>query len=446
MRLLRFEPYDTNAATFTFPAYDISLSDGRAEARSNFQMTPRGGFDPHGNDDAVHRPFDIIVDFDQIETTAVALQTAKDATKALFGKRGKLYAEPYNVGTEPTWQRTERWIDARCVQTPYERLIENYHYQPMALVFEVERLPWHGLPRPIWQFDEGFDETTLLPTTVVWDGNTEWDGGGFTQDMVLSPQLYQSGLANNRGNFPVTDAVFTVIAGGAAITHLEIEGGGAHLIFKDTIAAGKALVIDCGNLTVENDGVNAYTTAAFELGANHAIDTWCRFAPGETTITITWTGGTEDLLVDQNGGFEAPYASGLANGWTKTGSPTVAEVTSGVAEGSSAQSITNTDEATDSIKNTVAVNAGDVLTYVVKAKRTAGTGDGRVNTVSGGAETVTLTTDNYVEYRRTLVSTVTSEFIELYADDTATTVVYDDAKIIRADYSKFAVSFDDGWA
>ena len=445
MRLLRFEPYD-GSATFTFPAYDISIADGRAEARSNFQMTPRGGFDPHGNNDAVHRPFDIVVDFDQIETDAVSLQTAKDATKGLFGKRGKLYAEPYNTGTEPTWQRTERWIDARCVQTPFERLIENYHYQPMALVFEVERLPWHGLPRPIWQFDESYDEGNLTTYNVAFDSTWEWDGGGFTNDMVLSPQLYQSGLANNRGNYPVTDAVFTIVAGGAAITHLEIEGGGFHLIFKDSIQPGTALVIDCNNLTVENDGVNAYTAAAFELGANHTVEGWCHFAPGETTVTITWVGGTEDLLATQNGGFEAPYTSGLANGWTKTGTPTVAEVTSGVIEGLSAQSISNTNDATDSIKNPITVAVGDVLTYVVRAKRTSGTGDGRINTITGGATTMTLVTDSWVEFTRVETSTVTSEFIELYADDTGTTVIYDDARIIRHDYSKFAIDFDDGWA
>lgn len=372
MRLIRFEPYD-GSVTFTFPKYDISLADGRAEARSNFQMTPRGGFDPHGNDDAVHRPFDIVVDFDQIETDAVSLQTAKDATKGLFGKRGKLYAEPYNTGTEPTWQRTERWIDARVAQTPFERLIENYHYQPMALVFEIERLPWHGLPRPKWQFDESYSEVTLSTYNAVFDGSQFWDAGGFTNPLISSPHAHQSNLTNNNGNAAVTNIIFVLVAGGADITHLEIESdSGAHLVFSDTILKGTALVIDTHNLTVENDGVNAYDRAKFNFGTNHAIADWFVMNPGANAITVTFAGGIDDIIT--NGGFESGFSGGVGIGWTKNGTAEIVEENIDQRTGAKAQSIFKVDSAANSLQQNLTVAVGDSLAVTIWSKRIFGSG------------------------------------------------------------------------
>jgi hypothetical protein len=55
------------------------------------------------------------------------------------------------------------------------------------------------------------------------------------------------------------------------------------------------------------------------------------------TVNITPTYGADQLT---NGAFEAPYTSGLANGWTKAGTPVVAEETTIKHGGSSAQRLT----------------------------------------------------------------------------------------------------------
>lgn len=444
MRLLRFEPYD-GSATFTFPVYDISIADGRAEARSNFQMTPRGGFDPHGNDNAVHRPFDIVVDFDQIETDSVSLQTAKDATKAVFSKRGKLYAEPYNVGTEPTWQRTERWIDARCVVTPFERLIENYHFQPMALVFEVERLPWHGLPRPKWQFDESYSESTLTTYNAIFDATLFWDAGGFTNPLITSPHTQQAHLTVNNGNAAVTDISLVLVAGGADVTDLEIESdSGAHLVFNGTILAGTTLVIDTHNLTVEIDGVNAYNTADFGFGPNHAIADWFVMKPGANAVTVRWTGGTDDLIT--NGGFEDGFSGGLGVGWTKNGTPEIVEENIDQRTGAKAQSIRIVDSAAESLQQSFTVAVGDSLKVTIWSKRIFGTGDLVVNTASTAAQTSTPGIGSYAEFTYTWTATTTSEYIQIYSTDATTRILLDDIQVVRNGYPYFGMHYDDGWA
>lgn len=443
MRLTKFAPYDTNVSTFTFPKYDVLAHMGRAEARSNFQMTPSGGFDPHGNDDAVARPFDIVVDFEQIETTAVALQAKKDETLSIFRKRGKLYAEPYNTGAEANYLRVERWIDARCIQTPYDRLVENYHYQGFAYVFEVEKLPWHGLPRPIWQFDESYNESNLESYNVSFDSTWEWDGSGFTVPLIASPQQYQSGLANNNGNYPATDILFVVIAGGTDITRLEIEGNGGHLIFLDTISAGTALEINTENLTVVNNGVNAFTREAFQFGANHTIDDWFRMDPGENTITATFTGGVAEMLF--NGDFEQGYTSELGNGWTKNGVIEVFHEDINVHQGSLAQSIFNANGAANSIQQDFTVESGDSLGLTLWANRIAGSGNLGVDFASATGNTFAVSGSGYQEYSLTINATTTSESIKLYASDSTTRFLLDSISVIRNGYSKFSAHFDDGW-
>jgi hypothetical protein len=102
-----------------------------------------------------------------------------------------------------------------------------------------------------------------------------------------SPQVV---TITNDGDATVLGAVVTVTAGSADITALEIESdSGAHLTYDGTIEDGEALVVDCGALSVKNDGSSAY--ADFALGANHTARYWLPLPTGDTDLTVTWTGG-----------------------------------------------------------------------------------------------------------------------------------------------------------
>jgi hypothetical protein len=62
------------------------------------------------------------------------------------------------------------------------------------------------------------------------------------------------------GNAPVYDWVLTITATTNSITDVTITLGAYTLVWTGTIAAGQALVIDSGDFTVENNGVDALAT------------------------------------------------------------------------------------------------------------------------------------------------------------------------------------------
>ncbi len=300
MRLVRFEPYG-NRPVFAFPKFDIRIEYGRAEANSNLRITSAGPHDPYGRAEATTQPFPMIVSFEHIEATPPELQMMIDATKGLGGLRGKLVAQPYTDESQENYLRAERWIDARCIQTPYDRELTNYLFQPLDLVFMVERMPWHGLLYDIWHFDRYFNEISLKYDSKFYDLTTRWDVGGFSEPMNQNPFQYNPTVPNrprhaNHGNATIDDAVITVIAGSADITRLEITGHGAHLIFLETIKKGTGMQIDAYTRTVQNDSVNAYGRGRFELGPNHRLAGWIAVPPGPLDFTVTFEGGGTDAL------------------------------------------------------------------------------------------------------------------------------------------------------
>jgi hypothetical protein len=50
--------------------------------------------------------------------------------------------------------------------------------------------------------------------------------------------------------------------------------------------------VDCGQRSVKNNGVDAYSGLA--LNSGHTVADWLQIAPGANTITITYTGNADN--------------------------------------------------------------------------------------------------------------------------------------------------------
>ena len=107
----------------------------------------------------------------------------------------------------------------------------------------------------------------------------------------------------NSGNYYVVNPIITLTAGSTNITEAIIQkmsSTGAtilnELYFTGTLLAGNALVIDCGALTVLNNGVDA--SADFDTGTSHKEAPWFTLWPSNNTVRVTLTGGSTDSVLD----------------------------------------------------------------------------------------------------------------------------------------------------
>ena len=189
-------------------------------------------------------------------TSAAALVTAKRAALKIAGKTGKLY-RLWDGGT------VREWVNARCLDVSAVRRIENVLHEELEFAF-----------------------VALSPA---------WNGTVHDDDFTINASPKNITVAN-AGDARVLNAQITVTAGSAAITAVTLATGSAELTYSGTIAISKALVIDCGALSVKNDGAAAY--ADFTWTGSHTTRWWFPLASGNNTVTVTLTGGSTDSVVN----------------------------------------------------------------------------------------------------------------------------------------------------
>lgn len=187
--------------------------------------------------------------------TAAALQTLVDDMREYIGKYDKLWM--YCGDT------TQRWRYARLLDASMESDPNQFHgfWQPMELIFELDDMLWYG--------------DTINSDTITLDA---------------SPK---EGTINNAGKQVVRDITITVTAQGSAITQCDIANAATGYVtdmrFLGSLAATKALVIDCGEMTVKNDGTDAWDD--WDRQATHTRNEWLCLVSGNNIITVTRTGG-----------------------------------------------------------------------------------------------------------------------------------------------------------
>lgn len=233
-------------------SHDITLG----ERRSPLIETPGGVYDPFGTDQAPRKSSRLSARVLLIGANSAAVKTALDAWQAKVGARGNLIRIS-DAGDHQT-------VTARLVEAKASRSPENIRLLPLSLTWDV-----------------------LSP---VWSGTAHSD----TTTLNANPKTFN--VVNN-GNAKITNPIITITVGGTPITVVSVIGVRSMITYTGTIAAGKAVVIDCGAKTVKNDGADAYS--GFSLDATwHSIDEWMAIAAGTSSTRVDLTGGGADSTIN----------------------------------------------------------------------------------------------------------------------------------------------------
>jgi hypothetical protein len=190
---------------------------------------------------------------------AAAVKTAYDALAAKVGVKGTLVRIDAASATQSL---TARMTGLTVVGQPQWGL----HWQPIQVTFETENLPWYGTAR-----NGG-------PVTITGgEGNQTITNSG-------SAPYFTPTLTLTAGNNSVTAFAFIATSG---VRHW-------HWAWAGTLAATKALVINCGSKQITNDGTANY---GLTLDASHNQNEWAEVPNGNLTFAVTVThSGTDPTL------------------------------------------------------------------------------------------------------------------------------------------------------
>jgi hypothetical protein len=253
------------------PAYNRESVTSPVAPAQRIITTTAGAFDSDSSQRATQRfPHALSIDAIVYESDVAVQRSEIDILRAAVGTRAFLYREADDDG-----------VTHRALCRLNNMVINRSHtqrrtFQPVTLQF-LQLMAWQGGNHTEWTLDSGESLDDALFFDVV----------DYTWSIGTSPTTQ---TVNNAGNLPVRNVVFTITAGATALTNPKISGAGMDLWYTGTIAAGKSFVVDCGSLSVLNDGVDAY--ANLELGTGHTIEHWCNLPPGNTSIELEISGTT----------------------------------------------------------------------------------------------------------------------------------------------------------
>ena len=276
--------------TVTLPFLNPVGDAGTGPSRNPLVEVPGGWFDALGGEQAPRAQTTITKKGTITAATAAALQSTFAALRAMRGKRDKLYRR------QP--DGTVEWTRARLMQIAGEKIYRQKNiYIDLDLTFLMIDPIWYGASHGDgWLLDSG----EYLDVGLMLDENdTLFDiTAGAVTPIVL----------NNGGNAAVRNIILTLAhSGGGNIEQLSVVNAtnGSYFAWSNNLPAGDDLVIDCGAMSVEADGVDAY--AYFVLHATHSITEWLRLEPGDNSLTVTVGGATATgitLAFDYSDGWE----------------------------------------------------------------------------------------------------------------------------------------------
>jgi hypothetical protein len=236
-----------------------------------------GMFDAQGTSRApLKLPYDLPLRAVVVEDTLAVLDATLRTLRGLRGQRGYLWRVMGDAGRE----LQHCW--ARVLEVPpVTRNGGQVSTQEVEVVFEIMS-PWYGAY---------YDAADWFLNDAKYFNDGLYLNALGTLTTIVSAAPF---TITHSGDAEITAIVITVTAAaGAAITALTVKTAVGTSVWEwtytGTIAAGKALIVDCAAQTVKNDGTADY--AHFDLTANHNQSHWFAFQPGTNTVTVTMTGG-----------------------------------------------------------------------------------------------------------------------------------------------------------
>jgi hypothetical protein len=259
----------TQFGLYTFPLFSKRDQVGTGDTGGGLvSLVDGASYDSTGTGAAREATTTLSTSYEIIATTATAVQTARDAIRALAGTRARLWAHFPDS--------TDRFVWARLARVRMERRREYVYYQPVELTFEVAIPGWHGTGHGApWLLDDGetLDTGLYLDLDDVWIPSSSGD----------------TETVNNGGNRMVRDVMVTITASATAtISDVRIRCGSCDWTWTGTVALNKSLTIDCAARSIKYDGADAYS--GLTLNAGHTIADWLQLEPGDNTVTINFSG------------------------------------------------------------------------------------------------------------------------------------------------------------
>ena len=241
-------------------------------AQKALVKTLGGVYDPErGDRSGLDFPYTLTVSATAYQATQQLLGASLDDYRAMLGKRERLWFKPHDT------TQVDRWCWARLVDVNETGSVYNRITQPVDLVFQALS-GWNGHAYGgAWNLDSGyyFDNGLYLDSTgsqTIW---TDSPGSSVT--------------LTNAGNRTVTNlGIHMTCAMGITNITFSVYNV-AQFSYTGTISPADVFIIDCGARSVTLNGVGAY--AGFTLGPNHYTADWLPLTPGDTSLTISSTGG-----------------------------------------------------------------------------------------------------------------------------------------------------------
>ena len=254
--------YLTAFGGVTFPLTMPVTEMPTATGMSGALRTLGGGYDAFGADAApVTFPYQIQYKVVAASQVAATYMTAVNGIRALGRKKGTL--------TRTDQSGTTHTCSARCLNVAATDSVDTFAAIEVTLTFEI------------------WSHWAKNPTSTL-------------TNLDASPKNV---TATNGGNVTVSDAILTFTAGAThPITALTVTCGAAKWSFggaspASDILANTALVVDCGEWSVKNNGVDAYQYFTFDPAA-HTLAGMLDLAPGANTIAVASTcGGARTITV-----------------------------------------------------------------------------------------------------------------------------------------------------
>lgn len=335
-----------------------------------------------------------------------ALQVLVDAMRAWIGEKSKLWLLCAD--------NTVRWRYARLLSAPTQHLARGHgrFRQPMELVFELDDMLWCG---------------RFLTKDVV--------------TLADSPELAE---IDNAGTRVVGNVIITAAAIGYDITQLDIQNLEAdhrsHIRFMGTIAEGTSLVIDCGEMTVKNNGVDAWDDLSRESA--HQIHEWLRLAADDGQREL----GSEMHTAANAASDPNENEANATTGWSVRGTCILSSSSVSPLVGFWCLKGTADVGSNEAIKHDFATVAGRVYRVSIWAKRGAKGVTQLFRDWEGCTIPVTaITTTTWTEYVFYVTATSTNIEIRVYANSESAPIddeVYVDNVSIRRVHSGNTISVD----